>query len=480
MKFYLVSLLVAIVIGLAARTATAQEMETSAEVQAWQSLRDRAANTSFLVLAGPNEPDDKKRNERGLKVLQALTRGADQQIDKVTTIRGNNLFGDFVVAPLPPQEARLKLQREGLASEVAAVVPNGIVYGFARECDDPENYPGTQRMPKGVERVAEDSDNTPSYPDSYAGAGKIFVIDSGIDPAFDTIDGRRKELNVLARRICNSADCNTSNMADPDNIGHGTMIAGIAAAKIDNSTGLVGVAPGAGLVSVKIFDLGIPATTFDVALSALTYVATAGTSGDVVNISWGMEYNPTSSSIQSQIEAKLKALADAGLRISIAAGNVHVLGGSGYVALISPARIGGYRSTTNDGGIFTVSGVRSVEKGGDWKDRFWADSAYGNPQKDSAGTVVRQGPPDFAEPAFEIESLWPAGPGKVNTCYGTSFAAAHMSGILVRGQPGIWPSGNEKRAEKDPSAIKPNLTGYLDALKDPIGVSPDFKPAFPP
>jgi subtilisin family serine protease len=287
----------------------------------------------------------------------------------------------------------------------------------------------------------------------------------------------RNELNVLGRRICNSADCNTSNMADPDNIGHGTMIAGIAAAKSANNTGLVGVAPNAGLISVKIFDIGIPATTFDVALSALDYVASAGTSGDVVNISWGMEYDPNPLSIQSRIEAKLKVLADAGMRISIAAGNVHVLGGPGYVTLISPARIGGYRNA-NGGGIFTVSGVRSIEKNADWKDRFWADSAYGNPQKDSAGTVVRQGPPDFAEPAFEIESLWPIANGRVNTCYGTSFAAAHMAGILVRGQPGTWPGGSEKRAEKDPSAIRPNLSGYVDALKDPIGVTPDFKPTF--
>jgi len=472
MKAGNVSLLVAIAIGLSANAAAAQDTD----VQAWQSLRERAANTSFLVLSGPSEVDEKRRGDRALKVLDALNRGSARKIARLTTIRGARGAGDLVIAPVSPQEAQERLG-SGLDSDVTAIVPNGIVYGFARECDDPDNYPSAQRMPKGVERVAEDSDNTPSYPDSYAGTGKIYVLDSGIGPMFDSTG--KNELNVVDRRICNATNCDTSNMWDPDNIGHGTMIAGIAAAKKDNNTGLVGVAPNAKLVSVKIFDVGIPATTFDVALSALDYVATVDAPGDVVNISWGMEYNPDPSSIQSQIEAKLKELADAGVRISIAAGNVHVLGGPGYVAMVSPARIGGYRNTTSGGGIFTVSGVRSLEKNMDWKDRFWADSAYGNPQKDSSSAIVRQGPPDFAEPAFEVESLWPTGTGKVNTCSGTSFAAAHMAGILVWGQPAMWPSATPKRAEKDPSAIRPNLTGYLDALKDPIGVTPDFKPAFP-
>ena len=68
----------------------------------------------------------------------------------------------------------------------------------------------------------------------------IAVLDTGIDP-------RHRDLDVAG-----GVDCTSSDGADDDN-GHGTTVAGLAAAK-DNHFGVVGVAPGASLYAVKVLD----------------------------------------------------------------------------------------------------------------------------------------------------------------------------------------------------------------------------------
>ena len=190
--------------------------------------------------------------------------------------------------------------------------------------------------------------------------------------------------------------------------------------------------------------------------------------GDVVNISWGTEWHPNPLSDQRKLERELVKLAKRGVKIAVAAGNNDVLQGSGYVQTVSPARAGAYRHSSG-GAIVTVSAAHSQEdqNTGEWSDVFWPHSVFGNGEMDSSGNFYL-GPPDFAEPGVDILSLWPGsggGGGMVNTCTGTSFATAHMSGILVQGMP-----ERDGAAADDPSAKDPETGQYDPNRLDPIGV----------
>jgi hypothetical protein len=158
----------------------------------------------------------------------------------------------------------------------------------------------------------------------------------------------------------------------------------------------------------------------------------------------------------------IKKLAnEKGLKISIAAGNIDTLGGQGYVQAISPARAGAFRSSVTAGVVRTASGINS-------DDTFWDYSAFGNFNRQADGTQG-DGPPDFAEPASDIVSLWPG--KELARCSGTSFAAAHLSGLLLYGTV-----TTSARSIKDPSAHKPgtdpsDATNNYDPNRlDPIGV----------
>lgn len=374
-------------------------------------------------------------------------------------------LGGFLV-PLGPEETRRSVQQvqEELGPsksmpKVQSIEPNALVHAFVSGCQTPTALPTNEVVPPGVERV-----NGPAN-GSY-GSTRVWVIDSGIA---DDFDGNELNVNRTASVTCDKLDC--VGIAVPDDaIGHGTHIAGTIGAKPNaDGEGLVGVAPGVELIAVQVFATQ-PKDTLAVMYRAIQHVAkeTSGAqSGDVVNISWGGPWSWSPSSDQRKIEVKLQEMANRGVKIAVAAGNNDVLHGSGYVQTVSPARAGAYRQQGGDGAIITVSAAHSQEDPGpgDWIDVFWTHSAFGNGEEDSSGTFYL-GPPDFAEPGVDIVSLWPGneGTGQMNTCTGTSFATAHMSGILVTGMPQA-----DGAAAEDPSALQPDGQ-YDPAQLDRIGV----------
>jgi subtilisin len=115
-------------------------------------------------------------------------------------------------------------------SNVAAVVPDEVIELAA------------QSNPTGISRV-------------YARSSSVAHID-GVDDRVDAdiaiVDtgvGLHPDLNVVGGRNCSSSDPN----AWRDQHGHGTHVAGTAAA-LDNSFGVVGVAPGARIWAVRILN----------------------------------------------------------------------------------------------------------------------------------------------------------------------------------------------------------------------------------
>jgi subtilisin family serine protease len=439
------------------------------------SAAERAETTSFVWL-----PD--REGDAGIQL--SMLRSALEKEEFFRHVLfygddGNNEDDRGLLMPMGVEDTRRLLS--GIFGERAieelAIEPNVVVYGFGSACGD------------ALDSMKNEIPYTPQYedlwgvlrlwhghlpPDPYSGAHTAWIIDSGIDPSADT------ELNVASRWICSPDKCVKAQNAKQkrDLIGHGTFIAGIIGA-IDNGDeagggeGVVGIAPNAPLNAVRIFGRKAE-TNLDRVYRALLWLkgATKADSdsatpspGDVVNVSLGTDWNPAAGSSQAKIEDLLRDLADAGLNISVAAGNTDVLRGkSGYVQTVSPARAGGYRSPEQDGGVIMTASA--IEKDANPNNLFWKFSAFGNFSLYPSGNrSVATRLPDYAEPGKSIVSIWPG--DELAECSGTSFAAAHLAGLL------LWDMPNTVGyADKDPSAEIPGKlpTEYDPALSDPIGV----------
>lgn len=223
------------------------------------------------------------------------------------------------------------------------------------------------------------------------GTGKTaWIIDTGID--FDHPD-----LNVDVARSRSFISGQTS--ADDEN-GHGTHVAGIIGAK-NNTFGVLGVASGANLVSLRVLDKDGKGSLSSI-IQALSYVNTNAKPGDVVNMSLGEDQ------VSEILDQQVQATAAKGILISIAAGN------DGKAAnLYSPGRV-------NGANIFTVSATDSLNN-------FASFSNYGN-------DVV-----DFAAPGVRILSTYKD--GLYARMSGTSMAAPHLAGLLLLNGRNINSSG---------------------------------------
>jgi len=213
------------------------------------------------------------------------------------------------------------------------------------------------------------------------GIGKTaWVVDTGID--FDHPD-----LTVDAQR---SRSFVTDVPSADDENGHGTHVAGIIGAK-NNSFGVLGVASGATLVSIRVLNAEGKGTLSSI-VQALAYISVNAKAGDVVNMSLGEEIaSPT-------LDLHVQNTASKGILFALAAGN------DGKEAnLFSPGR-------TNGENIFTVSAVDSL-------DNFASFSNYGN-------DVV-----DYAAPGVRILSTYKD--GQYARMSGTSMAAPHVAGLLL-------------------------------------------------
>jgi subtilisin len=98
-------------------------------------------------------------------------------------------------------------------------------------------------------------------------------LDSGVDL-------NHPDLNVY-RDVTFVSGTSSGN----DDYGHGTAVAGVAAAK-DNSKGVVGVAPGARLWAIKVLDSNGIGSTSDL-IKGIDYVTQHADEIDVVNLSFG-------------------------------------------------------------------------------------------------------------------------------------------------------------------------------------------------
>lgn len=168
-------------------------------------------------------------------------------------------------------------------ADVAYIEPDAAVSAFE------------QTVSPGITRIA-----APQHPYFHAATGvDIAIIDTGIEAT-------HPDLNYFT-----GADFTSEGLFDGH--GHGTHVAGIAAA-LDNDIGVVGVAPGARLWAVKVLDSS-GSGSFSNVIAGLDYVAQHSNEIEVANMSLG-----GSGYSQAQRDA-IAGCVNRGVVIVVAAGN---------------------------------------------------------------------------------------------------------------------------------------------------------------
>lgn len=263
-------------------------------------------------------------------------------------------------------------------------------------------------LPYGVKAVWGGSDISTK---GNAGSGTYaFVIDSGVlDTTGDLIINRTWSKSWVS-----------GETAFTDGNGHGTHVAGTIAA-LANGIGVVGVAPGAEVISLKVFDSAGGGASYSTIIDAVNYATQVINDNDldkskvVINMSLGGSYS-------AGMDNAVKNAASQGIRFAIAAGN------SGNDAdYYSPASAGDHEN------VFTVSAVDNKYQMPSW-------SNWDNP---SGGDDV-----DFAAPGVDVYSYYQG--GDLAYLSGTSMAAPHVAGLALM--------GDIKAGEM----VQGNAAGYAD------------------
>ena len=270
----------------------------------------------------------------------------------------------------------------------------------------------------------------------------IAVLDTGIDL-------KHPDLNVYK----NVSFIPGVKTGDDDN-GHGSHVAGIAAAK-DNGKGVIGAAPGARLWSVKVCDKAGECKISDM-IKGVEYITQHADEIDVVNIS---VETPLSPALNRAISASVKA----GVTYVVAAGNY------GHDAnSTSPA---------SDPDAITVSAIADSDgKCGGTGPALKAQNATAT--DDSFAHFSNFGPSvSIAAPGVDILSTYLKGGYAIDS--GTSMASPSVSGaaaLIKAGNPEMSPQDVKKALlETGSTPLTPckggpqgYFTGDPDQYKEPL------------
>jgi subtilisin family serine protease len=388
-------------------------------------------NTSKDGKAGPKQKD-KKRDRSGSKA------GRDRSVE------------ERYIVVLEPDSGKPKSAASAVASESADVVIthvyDEVLDGFAAiipddQLDEVRNDPRVQsvvpdqevrafdlKLPTGINRVDADQNST----------AKIDGRDERVDvdvAVLDTGIGPHPDLNVVG-----GISCIEGNTSFADDNGHGTHVAGTIGA-FDDGVGVVGVAPGARLWSVKVLDSDKHGWWSDV-ICGLNWVAANSDKIDVVNMSLGW-YGDDGPCAGTALHEAVCRVVDAGIPVVVAAGN-----DSQDAAGIVPAA---YDE------VITVSALADSDgrPGGN-------GPATTRGPDDSLASFSNFGADvDIAAPGVDILSTVPGGYARG---YGTSVASPHVAGaaaLFLANSP-----------DATPAEVKANLLSTRKDIvlpKDPDG-----------
>jgi subtilisin family serine protease len=252
-----------------------------------------------------------------------------------------------------------------------------------------------QTLPTGIDRVDAESNMENNTANNNSVNATIGILDTGIDLT-------NTELNVI-----DDVSFIPEEPTGQDGQGHGTHVAGITAAK-DNGVGVIGIAPGAKLVAIKVLSNSGSGSTATV-LAGLEYALEHADELDVVNLSLG----GPGSSVATDIA--ITKLVNAGVPVVVAAGNDH--SNAGWFTPANSPDAWTVSSITDTDGKCGQLGDPIIRMGVTIPDDSF--SPFSN-----YGSVV-----DFAAPGQKILSTVPNGEFKEFS--GTSMATPHVAGAVA-------------------------------------------------
>lgn len=254
-----------------------------------------------------------------------------------------------------------------------------------------------QTLPTGINRVNAELNLTAQIDGSDQRVdADIAIIDTGIDK-------KHPDLNVVGG--INFSSGTIQNFSDGN--GHGTHVAGTTAA-IDNSIGVVGVAPGARLWAVKVLNNQGSGFLSDV-IEGIDWVTQNAATIEAANMSLG--WPGTDSNPNDPAHEAIRNSVNAGVVYVVAAGN-----SSEDAANFSPAS---YDEVITVSAIADSDGIggglgTATSYGAD--DTFAAFSNFGIDI-------------DLSAPGVDILSTWTGGGyAKIS---GTSMASPHIAGLAA-------------------------------------------------
>jgi subtilisin len=254
----------------------------------------------------------------------------------------------------------------------------------------------SQTLPAGINRVDGDLSATKSGDGTGSVDSDIAILDTGIDTS-------HPDLNVY-KQVTFVSGTSSGN----DDNGHGTKVAGVAAAK-DDSQGTVGVAPGARLWAVKVLDRNGQGFTSDI-MKGVDYVTDHKDEIDTANLSLG------GTGTDEALHTAIKNSVAAGVTYVVAAGNDNVDAASQIPASYSE--------------VITVSAIADSDGkcGGQGP-----STSYGS--DDTLATFSNYGSVvDLAAPGVSIFTTYKGG------SYGSSFSGTSASTPFVTGAAALYKS----------------------------------------
>lgn len=282
-----------------------------------------------------------------------------------------------------------------------------------------------QEVPTGIDRMEADASVTVGIDgvDERVDVD-IAIIDTGVSKKHPDLNFYRGVSTLWSGKP-----------GGDDNNGHGSHVAGTAAA-IDNSKGVVGVAPGARLWSVKVLDKFGSGYLSDV-IAGMDYVTTHASEIEVANMSLGATGRSDAFRIAFQNSVGV------GVFYAVAAGNsgADIYGsdeifntGDDFIPAAYP-EVATVSALADSDGAPGGTGGATAYGGDDTLASFsnFSRNADASIPVSSTGAAI-----DVAAPGVNIKSTW-MGDG-YNTISGTSMASPHVAGaaalyIAVHGKP---------------------------------------------
>ena len=255
-----------------------------------------------------------------------------------------------------------------------------------------------QSMPTGIQRVfaPANAELDIDGADDLRVDVDVAVIDTGID-----LD--HPDLNVAGSTNCVSFFA-TCGPGGNDGNGHGTHVAGTVGA-LDNEVGVVGIAPGARLWSVRVLGNNGTGTTSQI-IAGIDWVTARASTIEVANMS-------LSGGASQALDDAANRMADAGVAVAVAAGN-----NDANAASYSPARAAK---------VLTVSAIADFD--GQPGGASQPPSSFCVDQDDTLADFSNWGSTiEVAAPGCRILSTYLDGYAWIN---GTSMASPHVAGALA-------------------------------------------------